>query len=168
MVCAIFFTVSCKNQHSTKTLETTKKSDVKIAQQHKVTHPNCLLKSDSLIVKQLVSDLIQDINLDREDNFSSKIDYPLTMFTYNFKTKDDFITQWNKTETLKGYLSLDIYDEDDEFKGKSNASNTKIIFFNSEENNTCFKAQFGIGSGLIFTLNKVDGKLKIVHFDTAG
>lgn len=145
----------------------------KISSQHtnsynQIVSPSCLLKSDSLEVKKLVHEIIRNIETDKADKLSSKIKFPLSMFNFRFNNEKDFIEQWNKSNELKNYLSLEIYDEDDEFVGKSDSFNTKIIFSNSNKNEKCFKVQFGIGSGLIFTLDKINEKIKIVNFDTAG
>ena len=135
---------------------------------NQIINSNCLLKSDSIKIKKFVSKIINNIETDKEDELSSKIEFPLSMFNFRFNNKKEFIEQWNKSSELKNYLSLEIYDEDDEFIGKSDISNTKIIFSNSDKKEKCFKVQFGIGSGLIFKLNKINEEIKIIDFDTAG
>ena len=127
---------------------------------------DCLTKSDSLKIKNILSDLITNLKTDKEEAFSTKIVFPKSMFNFKFNNQSDFIKQWNLNDELKNYLSLNIYDENDEHLGESTLENTKIIYSKLEDN--CLKVQFGIGSGLIFTLGRVDDEIKIIEFDTAG
>jgi len=155
---------SCKTKTDTDINKKTKSSNIV---KHKKTKLNCLVESDSLEIKEFVKDLIFEIKHNNVEKLSSKFIYPVSMFDFSFENKKKFITQWNKNDRLKNYLSLDIYDENDEFIGKSNFSNTQIIFYQSNRKG-CYKIQFGLGSGLLFEVGRIEDKLKIVKFDTAG
>ncbi len=127
---------------------------------------NCLTESDSLKIKNILADLINDLKTDKEESFSAKIVFPKSMFNFKFNNQSEFIRQWNLNDDLKNYLSLDVYDENDEYLKESTLENTKIIY--SKLNDNCMRVQFGIGSGLIFTLGKIDNNIKIIEFDIAG
>jgi len=69
---------------------------------------------------------------------------------------------------LRNYFSLEIYDENDEYIGKSDKANIRIVFFPSDKKRGCSIVQFGLGSGLIFNLDRINNEIKIVRFDTVG
>lgn len=132
------------------------------------TNPNCLAESDSVAVRMFVQQMIVDLEQQNGKSFASNLEFPMTMFNFNFDSAEDFVEQWQKNDTLMSYLSLEIYDEDDEYIGNSTLENTEFLFYNSEQKDDCWEVQFGLGSGLIFTLDKIEGKIKVVNFDIAG
>ena len=154
-------TLNCKNTNSKKEDSFTHNKN-----ETQKESLNCLTESDSLKIKNILADLINDLKTDKEESFSAKIVFPKSMFNFKFNNQSEFIRQWNLNDDLKNYLSLDVYDENDEYLKESTLENTKIIY--SKLNDNCMRVQFGIGSGLIFTLGKIDNNIKIIEFDIAG
>ncbi|MCF6349805.1 MAG: hypothetical protein L3J23_02085 [Flavobacteriaceae bacterium] len=151
---------SCKTK-------TDKKSELSNIVKNNKIKSKCLIKSDSLEIKKFIKKLIYEIEHNKVELFSSKFVYPISMFDFSFENEKEFTTQWNKNDRLRDYLSLDIDDENDKFIEKSNILNTRIIFSKSNKNG-CYRIQFGLGSGLLFNVDRIGKDIKIVKFDTAG
>jgi hypothetical protein len=131
--------------------------------------PDCIIKSDSLKVNIFVKEIINEIKKNKVELLSLKFDYPISMFSFSFQNKKEFIKEWNNNNgELKNYLSIEIYDENDVYIGESNFMNTEIFFSPSKDDKECYKVQFGIGSGLLFDLKKEGEELKVYRLDVAG
>ncbi|MCD8418540.1 hypothetical protein J2Q11_12870 [Tenacibaculum finnmarkense genomovar finnmarkense] len=158
----LFILLGCKNTSSSNKYNTIATKEVK------KSNRNCLTKFDKIEVKKVITDIINSLEKDDEDSLSSIFNFPISMFNLTFENQIDFVNKWNKDEELKNYLSLEIYDEDDKYIGKTGNTNVKFIFFPSEKKDNCLLVQFSIGSGLLFTLDKLDEKIKIINLDSAG
>ncbi len=120
-------------------------------------------EGDTVKIELFVENFITNLNDYDEKELSEKFNYPIAMFEFSFKSKEEFIQQWHLDDRLKNYLSLDIYDENDQYIGRSDIENTKIFYLKGKKS----VAQFGIGSGLIFNVDKIKNELKLSKLDVA-
>lgn len=122
---------------------------------------------DSIFVKKFVKAFINDVKSENIVGLSEKFRYPIEMFEFEFKSKEEFIKQWKLNSKLKEYLSLKKYNENDEYNGDSTVKNTTIHYFIDSETGDS-TAQFGLGSGLIFDIKRIENHLIIIKIDVAG
>lgn len=164
----IVLAILCILLYSCKTNANEKKK-IEISQAKVNNKLDCIIKSDSIKVNVFVKQIISEIKNNKIDLLSSKFNYPISMFNFSFQNEKEFIKEWNNNNgELRNYLSIEIYDEDDVYRGESNFMNTEIFYLPFKGKKECYKVQFSIGSGLLFDLKKEGEELQIYRLDVAG
>lgn len=122
----------------------------------------CLNKKvDDIQIRAFVKEIIIDIEQSRVHSLANKFRYPQDALGFEFKSKDDFVSQWKKDGRLKSAMELKMYDENDKYAETTRPkdSNTLKVFYRE-----CKTVQFGITPGMIFDVEKIEGRYQIVFW----
>ncbi len=125
---------------------------------------NCLDKKiDDIKIRGFIKEIIVDIEKSRIKSLAEKFQYPLSVLAFEFKSKEEFIAQWEKDGMLKRFMELKKYDENDKYTGTVTAKDySKLQIFYTE----CKQVQFGITPGMIFDVEKISNRYKIVTWSS--
>jgi len=120
-------------------------------------------KMDEVQIRAFIKEIIVDIEKSKVDLLSQKFQYPLDMFEFRFKNKDEFVLQWTKDNRLKGYMELKVYDENDKYTGTTTPKESSTMQIHYTEWKT---VQFAITPGMIFDVKKIANGYKIVRWSS--
>ncbi len=119
------------------------------------------------MVNNFIKKLINEIDSSHETLLASKFTYPLHLFDITIKNENHFIDEWSKNKRVKSHLTLDEYDEDDNYLGKGTFQINNIFYEKETKSSDCYYVQYFIGNK-VFIIKKKDSGLKIVQIDGVG
>ena len=120
-------------------------------------------KIDDIKIRKFIKEIIVDIEKSKVTSLADKFQYPLSALAFEFKSKEEFIMQWGKDSMLKGFMELKAYDENDKYTGTVTSKDySKVQIFYTD----CKRVQFGITPGMIFDVEKISNRYKIVMWSS--
>ncbi len=118
-------------------------------------------KNNDVEIRTFIKKIIVDIEKSRVNALASKFRYPLNALAFNFKNKEEFVTQWQKDTRLKGFMELKLYAENDKYNSTVTSKDSRSLRVFYKE---CQTVQFAITPGMIFDAEKTSNRYKIVSW----
>jgi len=118
-------------------------------------------KNNDVEIRAFIKKIIVDIEKSRLNALASKFRYPLNALAFNFKNKEEFVTQWQKDTRLKGFMELKLYAENDKYNSTVTSKDSRSLRVFYKE---CQTVQFAITPGMIFDVEKTSNRYKIVSW----